>query len=229
MDKLIELKSNEAVTTSLQVAEHFGKRHDKLLVEIERKYADLIGKGCTQNGGHPFFIKGEYTHPQNRQKYPIFYMNRDGFSLLVMGFTGKKALEWKVKYIQAFNEMEKLLTEKQTKTWLETRQESKLTRKSETEVIKKFVDYAREQGSDNADKYYVIFSKLANKTANITERDMATTFQLNSLTFIENIILHTIECQLMLGTEYHEIYQKCKKAIDEFKDLTDYESLAIRG
>lgn len=222
MDKLIELKGNKAVTTSLQVAEHFGKRHDSILRNIDSILKD-------SENAKMWFQKSSYKVAENNKTYPLYYMNRDGFSLLVMGFTGKKALEWKVKYIQAFNEMEKLLTEKQTKTWLETRQESKLTRKSETEVIKKFVDYAREQGSDNADKYYVIFSKLANKTANITERDMATTFQLNSLTFIENIILHTIECQLMLGTEYHEIYQKCKKAIDEFKDLTDYESLAIRG
>lgn len=39
----------------------------------------------------------------------MYYMNRDGFSLLVMGFTGKKAIEWKIKFINAFNEMEKAL------------------------------------------------------------------------------------------------------------------------
>ena len=50
------------------------------------------------------FFKTTYTHPQNGQTYPLYLMNRDGFSLLVMGFTGKSALEWKIKYINAFNQ-----------------------------------------------------------------------------------------------------------------------------
>ena len=55
------------------------------------------------------FYKTEYTHPQNHQKYPMYLMNRDGFSLLAMGFTGKEAVQWKLKYIAAFNAMEKQL------------------------------------------------------------------------------------------------------------------------
>ncbi|HAZ0647756.1 TPA: phage regulatory protein, partial [Enterococcus faecium] len=50
-----------------------------------------------------------YVHPQNKQSYRIIYMNRDGFSLLAMGFTGKKALSFKLQYIEAFNKMEKEL------------------------------------------------------------------------------------------------------------------------
>lgn len=55
------------------------------------------------------FFKTEYTHPQNHQKYTMYLMNRDGFSLLAMGFTGKEAVQWKLKYIEAFNQMEKQL------------------------------------------------------------------------------------------------------------------------
>lgn len=58
------------------------------------------------------FCKTTYVNKQNNQTYPMYLMNRDGFSLLVMGFTGAKALEWKLKYIQAFNEMEKDLANK---------------------------------------------------------------------------------------------------------------------
>lgn len=57
------------------------------------------------------FFKSEYISAQNK-KLPEYLMNRDGFSLLVMGFTGKAALEWKLKYIQAFNEMEKKLEQR---------------------------------------------------------------------------------------------------------------------
>lgn len=52
------------------------------------------------------FVKGTYVNSQNGQSYPEYYMNRDGFTLLAMGFTGSKALQFKLQYIDAFNEME---------------------------------------------------------------------------------------------------------------------------
>lgn len=220
MNELIQLRGNNAVVSSLDVAEHFGKKHQDVLRKIENAISNSENAKLR-------FQKSIYKSPDNNKSYPMYYMNRDGFSFLVMGFTGAKADEWKWKYIDAFNEMERLLTEKQTQAWVETRQQSKLTRKAETDVLKRFVEYAQTQGSGNADKYYIIFSNLANKVVNIKERDNATTFQLNSLTYIESIILHTVECQMKLGTEYHEIYQLCKKAIDEFKEITAFDQLAI--
>lgn len=55
------------------------------------------------------FVLSEYTSVQNK-RLPMYLMNRDGFTLLAMGFTGSKAMEWKLKYIQAFNAMERKLT-----------------------------------------------------------------------------------------------------------------------
>ena len=52
------------------------------------------------------FIESKYQHPQNKQWYKEYLLTRDGFSLLVMGFTGKEALQWKLQYIEAFNKME---------------------------------------------------------------------------------------------------------------------------
>lgn len=54
----------------------------------------------------------ETTFENRGKQYPMYLMNRDGFTLLAMGFTGKAALEWKLKYIQAFNEMEKQLAQR---------------------------------------------------------------------------------------------------------------------
>ena len=109
-DELVYLKNDEAVCDSLQVAQRFGKRHEKLIHEIERMYGDLIGKLDVRNGGAKMFQKSLY---ENRGKqYPMYLMNRDGFSLLVMGFTGKKALEWKLEYIKAFNKMESIFKRK---------------------------------------------------------------------------------------------------------------------
>ncbi|HAP8041040.1 TPA: Rha family transcriptional regulator, partial [Enterococcus faecium] len=93
----------EAVTTSLQVAESFDKKHRHVLTAI-----DELKEGVAENWADLFW-EDTYVHPQNKQSYRIIYMNRDGFSLLAMGFTGKKALSFKLQYIEAFNKMEKEL------------------------------------------------------------------------------------------------------------------------
>lgn len=226
MNELVYLKNNEAVCDSLQVAEKFHKRHDKLVSEIERMYSGLIGRGCAQNGGYPMFEKTTYIHQQNNQRYPKYIMNRDGFSLLVMGFTGKKALEWKLQYINAFNQMESFIKEKMTQTWLETRQAGKRTRKAETDTIKKLVEYAKNQGSTHADMLYITYSKLANKMAGIQKRDEATVMQLNNLSLMENIILHVIDTGILTGKHYKDIYKDCKKRLKTVKDLAYLEATA---
>lgn len=55
------------------------------------------------------FEEAAYVNEQNGQVYPMFLMNRDGFSLLVMGFNGKKAMRFKLDYINEFNKMEKMI------------------------------------------------------------------------------------------------------------------------
>ena len=209
---------------SLQVAKKFGKRHDKLVTEIERMYSDLIGKGCDQNGGNPLFIKSSYVHSQNKQTYPMYLMNRDGFSLLVMGFTGKKALEWKLQYIKAFNQMENFIREKSTQIWIETRKVGKLTRKAETDTIQKLVEYAKEQGSSHAEMLYMTYSKLAKKMTGINNRDEATVTQLNNLSLMENIILHEIDLGIMQGKHYKDIYKDCKNRLETIRDLAYLET-----
>lgn len=69
-----------------------------------------IGNLVAENSATKSMIY-ETSYENRGRQYPMYLMNRDGFSLLVMGFTGKEALDWKVKYIEAFNEMEKKLND----------------------------------------------------------------------------------------------------------------------
>lgn len=94
-------QNGEAVVSSLDVAERFGKRHDHVMRDIRTLVGSLPNSGDTQ-----YFLETTYKNEQNGQTYAMYLMNRDGFSLLAMGFTGKEALEWKIKYIDAFNQME---------------------------------------------------------------------------------------------------------------------------
>ncbi|POH13397.1 antirepressor [Fructilactobacillus sanfranciscensis] len=98
MNKLVVMKDQQAVTSSLKVAETFGKRHKNVIQSIENMTAE---NSALQN----MFKLGTYLSKQNKT-LPMYYMNRDGFTLLAMGFNGKKAMEFKVKYIEAFNSME---------------------------------------------------------------------------------------------------------------------------
>ncbi len=100
MANLVIMKDQQAVTTSLQVAEVFGKEHKVVLKAI-----DELKEGVAQNYADLFY-EDTYIHPQNKQAYRQIIMNRDGFTLLAMGFTGKAALQFKLKYIDAFNQME---------------------------------------------------------------------------------------------------------------------------
>jgi Rha family phage regulatory protein len=104
MDEIILKEENgQVLASSREVAEKFGKRHDSVLRDID----NLIKSDSTILWSEMF---RETTYTNSRGKnYRCFDMNRDGFSLLCMGFTGKEALEWKLKYINAFNQMEEKL------------------------------------------------------------------------------------------------------------------------
>lgn len=103
MNQLVIMHNQQAVTSSVQVAETLSKNHRDVLKAI-----DELKKGVTQNFAD-LFSETTYTHEQNKQQYRMYLMNRDGFTLLAMGFTGNKALQFKLKYIEAFNAMEKQL------------------------------------------------------------------------------------------------------------------------
>lgn len=93
---------------SLGVTEKFGKAHKTVLRSIEELVTNLAAQNCATNlNTESMFIPAEY---ENRGKtYKKYLLTRDGFSLLVMGFTGPAALHWKFLYIEAFNKMEAAL------------------------------------------------------------------------------------------------------------------------
>lgn len=105
----IDVKEYEGqpVVSSREVANNFEKQHKHVLECIENLKEGVAEKSAD------LFIESKYQHPQNKQWYKEYLLTRDGFSLLVMGFTGAKALEWKLKYIEAFNKMEQYIKEQQ--------------------------------------------------------------------------------------------------------------------
>lgn len=210
---LVAIKNKYTVCNSLEVAEHFEKRHADVIRTIE----NLIQNDSTQNCAQCF--KRSFYKDMTGKKNKMYFMNRDGFTFLTMGFTGQKANEWKWQYIEAFNRMEKLLAMKQTQVYRETRAYQKEIRKQEADTIKLYVEYAIKQGSSNAARYYSSLSRLADKAAGIEYREYATLQQLNNLALVENIITQCITSGIELQEPYKNIYCTCKDKLDQFSKI----------
>lgn len=92
----------QKMVSSRDVSRNFDKEHKDVLDSIRQLLA------AENSATKSMFY--ETTFENRGKQYPMYLMNRDGFTLLVMGYTGSKAMEWKLKYIQAFNAMERKLT-----------------------------------------------------------------------------------------------------------------------
>ncbi|EFK7894692.1 peptidase [Escherichia coli] len=98
----ITIINGRVVTTSLAVANYFTKRHERVLDRIRNLE-------CSAEFTEHNFVLSEYTDASGR-KLPCYQITRDGFAFLAMGFTGKRAARFKEAYINAFNQMEKQLS-----------------------------------------------------------------------------------------------------------------------
>lgn len=99
-DELVYNNNGKTLTNSLLVAQKFGKNHRDVLEAI-RKIVTTAENSAVLG----MFAESQYVNDQNKEQ-PMFIMNRDGFTLLAMGFTGKRAMQFKLDYIAAFNKME---------------------------------------------------------------------------------------------------------------------------
>lgn len=86
------VENNQVVVSSRQIAETFNKDHKHVMESIRNLTVE-------NSAVKKYFFQSTYINNRGRE-YPMFLMNRDGFTLLAMGFNGKEALQWKLKYIE---------------------------------------------------------------------------------------------------------------------------------
>ena len=197
--------------SSLQVAKDFGKEHYHVVEAIEE-----LKKECPENSGD-LFIESSYQHPQNKQTYKCYNLTRDGFSLLVMGFTGKKALEWKLKYIEAFNLMEQKIRERysdispQLQFLIDMERKQKQLEKKQEELESKIADISeiRDNTIKATFEYGRISSELQksiSKTVKIRCIDICGTAQMYEAVHksIENTIYSDIKKRFEVSS-YREL------------------------
>ena len=115
--------------------------------------------------------------------------------------------------------MRSLLLERNSPIWQDTRALTKAVRKQETDVIRELVEYATVQGSTHAVRYYTSISQLANKTAGITDRDLAHVEQLSRLMLVERIIAEEIRAGIAAGKPYKQIYTDLQARLSSINAL----------
>lgn len=162
---LVELqklnKKEVNVVSSLDIAETFEKEHRHVLEDI-RRILDSISTAEIS----ALFYESSYT-ASNGKKNPMYYMNRDGFTLLVMGYTGEKAMKFKLAYINQFNQMEKMLQGK-----LIEREKGIVVRQAFTKILKESGENDRLHGHAYSLYTDVIYKSIFGKSAKQLREDL---------------------------------------------------------
>lgn len=140
------------VVSSLDISETFGKEHRNVLKDIRELQ-------CSDEFRLLNFVQSEYVNLQNH-KQPMYLMTRDGFTLLAMGYTGEKAMQFKEAYIKQFNAMEELLKGK-----LVEREKGIAVRQSLTKAIQQSNENERMHGHAYSTYTDVIYKAVFGKTA----------------------------------------------------------------
>jgi Rha family phage regulatory protein len=215
----IDQRHGELLTTSLNVAAVFGKEHKSVLRAIENLLSDL---GESEDFSRLNFALSEYKDSTGR-KLPMFLITESGFTLLAMGFTGKKALEFKMTYIQAFNHMKKTLLNQQNAHWLDERHAGKLVRKDLTDAVAQFVAYAKTQGSQSADLYFINVTKAVYRCLGFLEGNgklppnFRSLLDLNDLHGLKGAEMAAEEALLSAmdeGLPYKQVFEVARNAVE---------------
>lgn len=211
---LVKVVKEEVFCDSSLVARKFGIKHNDVVRTIERLRARLRGT----NGTHKIQeIEKEYRG----HNYTAYLMDRNFFTLLAMRFENKKALEWQVKFNDAFYEMEQTIlsanNNKSDNSFIEARTQSKIGRREETDVIKDFVEYATEQGSKSAKFYYKHITNATYKALELmihkkpALRDTLDIYQLSELLLAERVAKTSLRKYMDMGRNYKDIYESVKE------------------
>ena len=212
--ELVEYKKKDIYCDSSMVAKKFNIQHAKVVRTIETLIERLRVTNC--------HAKIESFQKEYRgQVFTAYLMDREFFSMLSMRFNNKKALEWQIKFNNAFYEMEerilKSLENKEDDNFIEARVQTKIGRREETDIIKDFIDYATNQGSKSAKFYYKHITNATYKALELmihkkpALRDTLDIYQLSELLLAERLAKNSLKKYMDMGRNYKDIYESVKE------------------
>lgn len=214
MTELVKLERGVAVTTTLAIAQGTKNSHEAV-IKLVRKYEDdlaefgLLDFKSERTGGRPT----EYAMLNEQQATLLLTYMRNG--QIVRAF--KKKL---VKDFWAMTEkLRGLSIQRQDAYWQQKRIEGKAQRLALTSVIQEFVSYAKRQGSQSAEKYFMSITKMEYAALELVKmasdksfRDTLDAVQHSQLTVVEMACQEALQQGMEEGLQYKDCYQKAKAA-----------------
>lgn len=200
---LVMVENNQVVTTSLRVAEYFEKEHKVVLRLINSlECSDLFRR-------HNFVLSCyERKNGNITRSYPMYYLTRDGFTFLAMGFTGKSAAQFKEAYINAFNDMEAMLRSSQATEY------AKQLLKTKVEAFNKRIRQSIEAGRKRHGIYYGPCGNMLPTLPFHDDVDLESNLN-NLLSFVNNSYLESMYFISEMSRREEEL-QELKKIIARF-------------
>lgn len=205
----------QAVADSRDVAELVGKPHRSILRQIRTMYGHLNEHKIVPVD---FFIPATYIDPKGEAR-PCYYLTQMGCEMIANKQTGAAGTIFTAQYVKAFHAMKEFIMERNSPIWQNTRSLTREVRRIEADAIAELVEYANGQGATAAQWYYSTISRLANKTAGITNRDAAHVEQLTALVLIERVITEEIRAGIAEKKPYKEIYTDLQTRLSGIKAL----------
>ena len=225
---LVHTIGKEVFTNSKIIAEMLEVNHADLLRTIDK----VIARQKKNNTPHSVlkfpqkFIESTFKNKMGRT-YKMYELNEQAYLKLAMQLSGyEKAEIVQDQLIEAFSIMKKALMNHQNISWVEKRAIGKEVRKAETDIIKDFVEYATNQGSKNAERYYQNITKMTNKALELLVqtkdgkplRDLATVTELGFISVVDNRATVAIEDGMRRNLPYKEIYRYAKEEVEKMVD-----------
>jgi len=228
-NKIIEVKNKECFTTSKIVADKLEVPHKVLVKTIDKILLKSSGTTVPLKFSQKF-VETTFINTQ-KAKYRWFFINEPWFSKLVMNLSRyKKAEIIQNEFIEAFFKMKEVLNNQSNASWLEKREQGKLTRQAETDVIKEFVDYATKQWSKSAKLYYMNITKLTNKALELLIqvkwwtpiRDLVSINQLWIISSLDDRAMKAIQDWMDQELPYKYIYTYAKEEVNKLAEALDF-------
>lgn len=210
----LTIKNIKETITSRELLELINKFREKEGNDTELSHNTLL-RNIREEIGLKFIVQSSYINSQNK-KQPMYILDlKQALRILTKEsrFVRGKVFEYIEKLEKQNIQLKMMLLNRQNSEWLLTRQEGKLTRRRETDRIAELIPYAESQGSKNADKLYVVYSKLVNKLAGIKGgmRESVNVETLLHIKKLEDLFSEIIAERMKGKVFYKEIYSECKE------------------
>lgn len=221
---LVFVKNDKLITTSNVIANGVKKEH-KTVINLITKYKKEISHFGILNTD---IKKNKKGHPTE-----FYYLNEEQTTLLITLMRNDPKnniiINFKIDIIDEFFRMRKILLnlsmQKVNQEWLENRSKGKISRLKETNTIKIFIEYAKMQGSKNAEKYYITLTNMENKALFLIEqkfknlREVLNINQLDEAKQADEIVLKALNDGMENKMHYKDIYKLAKKRVELFASL----------